>query len=56
MGKLIEIDGCDACPHFDEDGQFCHNADRKFSRVEFADKHVIPGWCPLADASGTAAD
>lgn len=53
MGKLIEIDGCDECPYFDEDGRFCHNADRKFSRGEFLDKHVIPLWCPLEDAGKT---
>ncbi len=49
MGKLIEIHTCDSCPFFDEDGQFCHQADRKFTEDEFLDKHVIPAWCPLSE-------
>lgn len=51
MTKLLEIQACDECPHFDEDGQFCHKADRRFTEEEFLDKHRIPAWCPLEDAS-----
>lgn len=54
MSKILIIDCCDDCPHFDNSyysyNETCTKLDRPISRENCAVEFLIPKDCPLKDA------
>ncbi len=43
MTRIVEIESCAECPHFEENRSYCTN----YGSVITSQVDVIPGWCAL---------
>jgi hypothetical protein len=54
MSKILVINYCDDCPHFDNSyysyNETCAKLDRIITRKDFSMPYPIPSDCPLKDA------